>query len=64
MKKIWIHKFNSIKDAEKFDLKYWFSMSPTERLDTIQYLRELYYKIKGIKNAHRKGLRKVIKVIK
>lgn len=56
-KKIWIHRAGSFKEAADFDLEYYLSMSPAERLDTVQYLREIHCKIgKGRRHARRKGL--------
>ena len=65
MKKAWIHKANSFKEAEKFNGEYYFNMNGLERLDIVQFLREEYFKIKRrLKNESRKGLRKSIKIIK
>jgi len=61
MKKIWINKANSFKSAERFDQDYYLNMSENERLETMQYLREIFYKIK--KNENRKRLRRTIKII-
>jgi hypothetical protein len=64
MKKIWIKKFKSFAEAAKSDLGYYLKMSPAERLDAVQLLREEYFKINGkIKNEAGKGLRRVIKII-
>ena len=63
MKKIWVNKARSFKDAEKFDSNYYAAMSRTERLETMQFLRETYHKIKNLKNESRKRLRRVVKVI-
>ncbi|MCK4352149.1 hypothetical protein KAW65_01950 [candidate division WOR-3 bacterium] len=60
MKKIWIHKANTWEEAKKFDENYYLSMSSKERLETMQFLRETYFKMK---NESRKGLRRVIKII-
>ncbi len=39
-------------------------MSPQERLEIMQFLREVYYKLRGnLKNESGKGLRRVIRVI-
>ena len=62
-KKIWVNKAKSFKEAEEFDRKYYMAMSKKERLDTMQLLREMYYTIRGVKNAGGRRLRKVIKVI-
>ena len=65
MKKIWVNKTYSFEDAERFDENYYLNMTSTERLDIMQFLRESYYKInKRLKNESRKGLRRVIKIIK
>ncbi len=65
MKKIWVNKTYSFKDAERFDENYYLNMTSAERLDIMQFLRESYYKInKRLKNESRKGLRRVIKIIK
>lgn len=64
MKKIWVHKVSSFDDAEKFERAYYSRMSPEERLDIVQFLREAYGKInRRAARAHRKGLRRVVKII-
>ena len=71
MKKFWVHKANSFKEAEDFDSKYYSAMSGEERLEIMQFLRDAYHKIRGVeyhkirgvKNESRKGLRRVIKVV-
>ena len=64
MKKIWIKTFRSFDRAAKSDRDYYLKMSPHERLDTMQFLREIYSKIKGkTKYAAGTGLRRVIKII-
>lgn len=64
MKRIWVHKADSFKEAENFDKLYYFKMSRRERLEMVQFLRELYFKIKRErKDEDRKRLRRVVKVI-
>lgn len=64
MKKIWVHKTSSYDEAEEFERKYYSRMSPEERIDIVQYLRESYGKMnKGAEHAHRAGLRRVVKII-
>ncbi len=64
MKKIFINKASSFKKAEDFDNRYYFNLKASERLDIVQFLRESYFKIKGLpSNAGRKGLRRSIKII-
>jgi hypothetical protein len=64
MKKIWVNKASSFKEAGKFDADYYLSMPEAEKLETLQLLREVHYKIrKGLKGEDRKRLRRVIKII-
>lgn len=63
-KKIWMNKAHSFLEAERFDEQYYEVMSGKEKIDTIQFLREQYFKMKGLKDEDRKGLRRVIKLIK
>lgn len=65
MRKKWIKKFKSFNEAEKSDREYYNKMSPEERLDIMQFLRETYSKFKGkFKYAAGTRLQRVIKVIK
>ena len=63
--KIWVHKSNSYKEAQEFDDAYYLSMTPAERLETIQFLREEHWKQNKDKD-HESGkrLRRVFKLIK
>lgn len=64
MKKIWIKKSQSFKEAQEFDARYYHAMSAQQRLELVQFLREIYHKIKGRhKNEIGKRLRRVIKVV-
>lgn len=63
MKKIWIDKARSFKEAEKFDQNYYFKMSSSERLETIQFLREAYFKMKKKRHEGRTRLRRALKII-
>ena len=62
-RRIWINKASSFKQAQRFDRDYNLSLSGSERLDIMQFLREVYYKMKRGKRENRKGLRRVIKII-
>ena len=65
MKKIWVNKIDTFEAAERFDESYYLSMSKTERLETVQFLRELYFKIKNSEtNESRKRLRRVVKILR
>lgn len=61
--KIWIKKFNSFKEAREEELEYHFNMTPEERLETVEYLKEVFYKLKDYGKG-REGLRRVFKIIK
>lgn len=41
MKKIWVHKAASFKDAERFERRYYRAMSATERVETVDWLRQV-----------------------
>lgn len=63
--KIWINKSKSFEDAQEFDDAYYLSMSEVERIETVQFLREEYWKMsKGQDYEDRKRLRRVFKTIK
>jgi hypothetical protein len=49
-KKIWVHKTNSFAEAQEFEDLYYLSLTPTKRLETVQFLREEYKKLWIISN--------------
>ena len=61
MKRIWINKAKSFKEAEEFDRKYYAQMTPEERLRIVQELREMYFKFARVRS---RKLQRVIKIIK
>ncbi len=64
MRKIWIKKCNSFRASEEFDRQYYARMSPEQRLEIVQFLREIYYKFnRQYKSEDRKRLRRVVKII-
>ena len=64
MKKIWVNKVDTYEAAREFDDEYYLSMSSKERLETVQFLREIYFKMKkGLDDEDRKRLRRTIKII-
>ena len=64
-KKIWVNIANSFSAANEFDHEYFRAQTSAERLDEMQFLREQYLKMnKKAGDAHRKGLRRVIAVVK
>lgn len=56
-----IHTSRSFEEAEEWDLQQYRSMTPEQRLDILQYLREEYYKFK---NVDRKGFQRIYRVIR
>lgn len=65
MKKRFIHKASSFKEAEEYEDKYYACLSPEERLSDIQICREQYFLMKGISlSESRKRLRRVLRIIK
>lgn len=64
MRKVWIHRSNSFKEADNFDEKYYSNMTGIKRLEIVQFLRETYFKIKGQAGYEgRKRLRRSFKII-
>jgi len=64
MRKVWIHRSNSFKEADNFDEKYYSNMTGIKRLEIVQFLREAYFKIKGQAGYEgRKRLRRSFKII-
>jgi hypothetical protein len=63
--KIWVNKSTSYKEAQEFDDSYYLSLTPTERLEVVQFLREEYWKLKkDTKHERGKRLRRVLKIVK
>ena len=63
-KKFWVRKAASFEEADKMDLEDYMAMTPAERLNILQELRENHHKIGNGCHAHRKRLRRVARVIK
>ena len=65
MKKIWVNRARSFKEAQDFDIAYYASLSSTERLEIVQILREEFFKSNGLEfREDGKRLRRVFRVIK
>jgi hypothetical protein len=65
MKRIWVNKAGSFKEAVDFDTAYYLSLSSAERIESVQILREEYFKSKGIEfREDGKRLRRVFRIIK
>jgi hypothetical protein len=52
-------KIVSLNKSGELDFEYWLKKSSAERLDTLQYLREMVY---NLKHESRKGLQRFLKV--
>jgi hypothetical protein len=62
--KIWVKKSRTFSEAQDQDLQYYMNMTPRERIETVQFLREQYFKINGsIPDESRKGLRRTVRVV-
>lgn len=48
-----------LNKSDDLDFDDWLKKSPAERLDTLQYLREMVY---DLKHESRKGLQRFLKV--
>ncbi len=65
MKRVWVNKAGSFKEALDFDTAYYLSLSSEERVEGVQFLREEYFKSKGIEfREDGKRLRRVFRIIK
>ncbi len=61
MKKVWVHKAKSFEEAERFDREYYRSMSTRERVETIDWLRQVARKMKGQRGGTR--LRRIARIV-
>jgi len=59
----WVRKAHSFEEADEMDWEDYMSMTPSERLSILQELREQHKKFGGT-YAHRKRLRRVVRVVK
>lgn len=56
-----VHISRSFEEAEEWDAQQYLAMTPEERLDILQRLRDEYY---IFTNESRKGLQRVYRIIK
>ena len=64
MQKIWVRKAKSFSKAQEQDIEYYLKMSPQERLETVQFLREQHPKFARVKlNESRKRLRRTVRIV-
>ena len=65
MKKIWVNRAKSFEEARDFDKAYYLRLSSTERVESVQFLREEYFKSHELKQREDgKRLRRVFRIIK
>ena len=65
MKEIWVNKARSFDDARRFEKEYYKKSSASQRLETVQGLREAFFKSSGISfGENRNRLRRVFRIIK
>jgi hypothetical protein len=66
MNKIWVNKADSFSAVEEFEESYYSEMLPSERLDTLQWMREEYFRSQKMSLGDESGkrLRRVFKIIK
>ncbi len=62
MKKAWIHRANSFKDAERFDAKFWKRAGVEARFSAVWKMVDEFYKIKGI-NGYKRRLQRSVQSI-
>ncbi|MCM8777814.1 MAG: hypothetical protein NC905_06095 [Candidatus Omnitrophica bacterium] len=60
--KIWVKKCKGLKKANRVDMEYYLKMKPEQRIETVQMLREMRFKLNG--DEDRKGLRRVVRIVK
>lgn len=56
-----VHIARSFEEAEEWDAQQYLSMTPEERLDILQHLRDEYF---VLNNESRKGFQRVYRVVK
>jgi len=62
--KIWVNKAKNFEAVELFDKNYYLKMSSKQRLETVQILREMWFKSNKNNNENGKRLRRIVRVIK
>lgn len=62
--KIWVNKAGNFAEAARFDKNYYLKMSAEQRLETVQMLREMWFKINKTNYENGKRLRRVVRIIK
>ena len=60
-KKVWVHIARSFDEAERFEQRYYRAMSAKERVETVDWLRQVARKWRKVNGGAR--LRRVITVV-
>ena len=64
VRRIWVNKAKSFEEAAAFDREYDERLSPEERLETVQMLREMHFAQSGmVIGENGKRLRRVLNVV-
>jgi hypothetical protein len=64
VERIWVNKAKTFEEAAAFDRDYYQRLSPEERLDTVQMLREMHFDQSGMTiGEDGKRLRRVLGVV-
>jgi hypothetical protein len=64
MNRIRVNKARSYAEANRFDLEYYLTLRPEERLDEMQRLRDDHWKLGSEReNASRKRLRRSVRIV-
>jgi hypothetical protein len=65
MIKIWVNIARSFEEAQDFDKLYYLNLSSRERVESVQILREEFFKSNGLEfREDGKRLRRVFRIIK
>ncbi|MBM3253508.1 MAG: hypothetical protein FJZ16_04575 [Candidatus Omnitrophica bacterium] len=62
MKKIWVHKAHSFKEADEFDIKFWRRAGALARFSATWLMIGEFFKIKG-KYGYKPRLRRTVQNI-
>lgn len=60
MKKIWVHKARSFKEAEEFDMLFWSQAGANAKFAALWGMVKTFYKLKNIKNGHKLRLQRSV----
>ena len=65
MKAVWVRKSRSFDEAKRFEDTYYAQMGSRKRVETVQFLREIFFKLRRRQpGASREGLRRSLRILK